>query len=138
MIQGSCVCRNVKYEISGDGESMYYCHCKMCRRASGSSFATNMLMNVDDLVIKSGEAYIKGYESSPGETRYFCSECGSPLYGKAEAREGLISLRCGGLDEAPAIEPRVHLYTQWKAPWYEIHDSLRQVPNLELPIKSLD
>ena len=138
MIQGSCLCGKILYEVSGDGDSMYYCHCEMCRRASGSSFATNMLMLEDDFKIMTGEHLIKGFQSSPGETRYFCSECGSPLYGKAEAREGLISLRCGGLEEAPAIEPQIHLYTDWKAPWYESHDSLRQVPSLELPIKSFD
>ncbi|MEQ8233467.1 MAG: GFA family protein, partial [Gammaproteobacteria bacterium] len=118
-------------------KSMYYCHCSMCRKASGSSFATNMLMKESDLVFKSGENYIKGFNSSPGETRYFCSECGSPIYGKAESRKGLVSLRCGGLDGAPAIQPEVHLFTDWKAPWYQIADTLRQVPDLKLPIRSV-
>ena len=109
MIQGSCLCRNVKYEISGDGESMYYCHCKMCRRASGSSFATNMLMNVDDLVIKSGEAYIKGYESSPGETRYFCSECGSGLPFLNESGNTLF-IPAGSLDSDLEIKPDSNIF----------------------------
>ena len=137
MIHGSCMCGKVAYEVRGPGKSMYYCHCSMCRKASGSSFATNMLMNESDLVITSGESYIKGYNSSPGETRYFCSECGSPLYGKAKARKGLISLRCGGLDGAPDREPEVHLFTDWKAPWYQITDSIKQVPDLKLPIRSV-
>jgi hypothetical protein len=96
-----------------------------------------MLMKESDLVFKSGENYIKGFNSSPGETRYFCSECGSPIYGKAESRKGLVSLRCGGLDDAPAIQPEVHLFTDWKAPWYQIADTLRQVPDLKLPIRSV-
>ncbi|MFT4562795.1 MAG: hypothetical protein ACI9BW_002542 [Gammaproteobacteria bacterium] len=136
MINGSCLCGKVVYEVTGTGDSMYYCHCRMCRKASGSSFATNMLMKESDLTIKSGENYIKGFNSSPGETRYFCSECGSPIYGKAEAREGLVSLRCGGLDEAPGLEPQIHLFTDWKAPWYRIADSLKQVPDLKLAINS--
>lgn len=137
MISGSCLCGRVVYEVSGAGDAMYYCHCRMCRKATGSSFATNMLMNESDLVIKSGTSYLKGFNSSPGETRYFCSECGSPIYGKAESRKGLVSLRCGGLDAAPDLEPQVHLFTDSKAPWYHISDSLRQVANLELPIASL-
>ena len=137
MINGSCLCGKVAYEVSGHGISMYYCHCRMCRKANGSSFATNMLMKESELVIKSGREYIKGFNSSPGETRYFCSECGSPLFGKAAAREGLVSLRCGGLDEPPELVPEVHLFTNWKAPWYEIMDTLKQVPDLELPIRSV-
>ena len=86
MIQGTCLCGQVQYEISGEAQAMYYCHCQMCRKASGSTFATNMLMLEKDLVIKSGEKLIKAYQSSPGEKRHFCSECGSPLYGKAAAR----------------------------------------------------
>lgn len=138
MISGSCLCGKVVYEIPGPGTAMYYCHCRMCRKASGSSFATNMLMKESDLVIRSGRRFIKGFSSSPGEVRYFCSACGSPLYGKAEARQGLVSLRCGGLDDAPGIEPQVHLFTHWKAPWYRIEDGLEQVPELPLPIAGLD
>jgi hypothetical protein len=96
-----------------------------------------MLIKESEVVIKSGEEFIKGFNSSPGETRYFCSECGSPIYGKADARKGVISLRCGGLDEAPKIEPVVHLFTDWKAPWYQITDSLKQVPDLKLPINTI-
>ncbi len=137
MIKGSCLCGKVSYEVSGPGDKMYYCHCRMCRKASGSSFATNMLMKESEFVIKSGEEFLKGFNSSPGETRYFCSECGSPIFGKAEARKGLVSLRCGGLDDAPDIDPEVHLFTDWKAPWYHITDSLKQVRDLKLPIKSI-
>jgi len=137
MIKGSCLCGKVSYEVNGSGDKMYYCHCRMRRKASGSSFATNMLMKESEFEIKSGAELLKGFNSSPGETRYFCSECGSPIYGKAEARTGFISLRCGGLDEAPNIEPEVHLFTDWKAPWYQIADSLKQVPDLTLPINSI-
>lgn len=137
MIKGSCLCGKVRYEVTGFGDRMYYCHCRMCRKASGSSFATNLLMKASDFVITSGEKYLKGFDSSPGETRYFCSECGSPIYGHADAREGLVSLRCGGLDAAPNMAPDVHLFTDWKAPWYEINDTLEQVGDIKLPIGSI-
>lgn len=137
MITGSCLCGKIAYEVSGTGDSMYYCHCRMCRKASGSSFATNMLMKESDFAITTGASHLRGYESSPGETRYFCGECGSPLFGRADARPGLISLRCGTLDAAPDLAPEVHLFTAWKAPWYEIADSLRQVSDLKLPIHAV-
>ena len=136
MISGSCLCGKVAYRVAGSGESMYYCHCQMCRKASGSTFATNMLMRESDFEVVSGKHYLKGFNSSPGETRFFCAECGSPIYARAEARKGLVSLRCGGLDQAPVLEPQVHLFTAWKAPWYRIRDSLKQVAELKLPISS--
>lgn len=106
---------------------MYYCHCSMCRKAGGSAFATNMLVPSDDFVLISGKDCIKGYESSPNEYRYFCSGCGSPIYGQAQVREGLVSVRCGTLDDDPVIRPSAHYFSKSKAPWDEISDNLPRV-----------
>jgi hypothetical protein len=105
---------------------MYYCHCGMCRKATGSSFATNMLVQEADFAVTSGQTLIKAFESSPGEHRHFCSECGSPIYGKAQTRKGMLSVRCGGLEGDPRVRPMVHIYTASKAPWVEIRDHLPQ------------
>lgn len=131
MLRGSCLCGKITYEVRGSPKAMYYCHCSMCRKATGSSFATNMLVREADFVVTSGQALIKAFQSSPGEHRHFCSECGSPIYSKAQAREGTVSVRCGTLDDDPLVRPSVHLYTASKAPWFEVRDHLRQF--LEAP-----
>ena len=41
MITGKCLCGKVRYEINGRLGPVVYCHCSMCRRATGSAFATN-------------------------------------------------------------------------------------------------
>jgi len=105
---------------------MYYCHCRMCRKATGTSFATNMLVRAEDFVIVSGQEALKPYRSSVDEFRHFCSECGSPIYSKAEHRRGILSIRCGLLDGDPNIRPSYHLYVDYKAPWYGIADQLPQ------------
>ena len=128
MLRGSCLCGMVRYEINGTPQSMYYCHCGMCRKATGSSFATNMLVRTDDLKVISGEELLKGFESSPNEFRYFCSECGSPVLNRAAGRKGTISVRCGTLDTNPGVRPAVHTFTASKAPWFEITDGLPQLP----------
>lgn|SRR5690625_2533258 len=128
MVNGSCLCGKVSYEIRGLPQVMYYCHCSMCRKATGSAFATNMLVREADFIINSGLALIKAFQSSPGERRYFCSECGSPIYSKAQARQGVVSVRCGALDADPAIRPTEHIYTASKAPWFDICDQLPQHP----------
>jgi len=124
MIRGSCLCGEVRYEVRGSPSEMYYCHCSMCRKATGSSFATNMLVDKRDFVVTDGQELIKAYRSSVGEHRLFCSECGSPVYSEALARPGQVSVRCGLLDDDPVIRPSLHIHVQSKAPWSEIHDSL--------------
>jgi len=124
MIRGCCLCGKVSYEIRGSPQVMYYCHCGMCRRATGSSFATNMLVREPDFVVTAGKSLIKAFQSSPGEHRHFCSECGSPIYGTAEKRKGKVSVRCGTLNDDPVVRPKAHIYTASKAPWLEICDQL--------------
>jgi hypothetical protein len=96
----------------------------MCRKASGSSFATNMLVHEADFVVTAGQALIKAFRSSAGERRHFCSGCGSPIYSKARERPDRISVRCGTLDSDPIVRPSEHIYTGSKAPWLEICDEL--------------
>jgi len=128
MIRGSCLCGKVTYELRGFPQTMYYCHCGMCRKATGSSFATNMLARSDDFVIVRGRSLLKSYESSPGEYRHFCSGCGSPIYGEAAVRPGVVSIRCGTLDDDPGVRPVLHIHTASKSPWFTISDQLPQVP----------
>jgi len=127
MIRGSCLCGKVAYELRGIPQTMYYCHCGMCRKATGSSFATNMLARSDEFVIVKGRSLLQSYESSPGEHRHFCSACGSPVYGEAAARPGVVSIRCGTLDEDPGVRPVRHIHTASKSPWFTISDQLPQV-----------
>ena len=87
-----------------------------------------MLISADDFVVISGNDFIKGYESSRDEYRYFCLNCGSPIYGRAKVREGMVSIRCGTLDEDPQLRPSAHYFAESKAPWDEISDQLPRVP----------
>ncbi len=128
MLTGSCLCGKVRYEVRGQPQVMYYCHCRMCRKATGTSFATNMLVRAQDFAIISGQEALKPYRSSADEFRHFCSECGSPVYSEAEHRRGILSIRCGLLDGDPNICPSYHLYADYKAPWYRIADQLPQFP----------
>jgi len=128
MLHGSCLCGTVKYEVRGEPLGMYYCHCETCRKATGTSFATNIAVATDAFVITSGRQLLKPYESSPKKFRYFCSACGSPIYSQAEASSQMISLRCGTLDEDPKLRPTVHFYAASKAPWFEIRDGVPEKP----------
>ncbi len=126
MLRGSCLCGKVRYEVQTAPKVMYACYCGMCRKASGSSFATNMLVERSGFEVVSGRALLKGFPSSPGEKRYFCTECGSPVYSQSDLRPGLVSVRCGTLDDDPGIVPSEHIHVGSKAPWVTIPDGARR------------
>lgn len=128
MLRGSCNCGKVRYELRGTPLGMYYCHCGTCRKATGSSLATNVFMATADFVLVSGRDVLTAFESSPSKHRYFCSACGSPIYSQAEKTRDMVSVRCGTLDDDPQLRPATHIYVASKAPWYEIRDDLPQHP----------
>ena len=128
MLQGSCLCGTVRYEIRGTPRAMYHCHCSTCRKANGASFATNLAVATGDFAIVAGEEALTAFESSPAKHRYFCGRCGSPIYSHAQRTKHMVSVRGGTLDGDPGLRPVAHGYTASKAPWTEICDGLPQKP----------
>ena len=123
MLTGQCLCGKVRYEIDGRLGPIIYCHCSMCRRATGSAFATNASVRISEFRIVAGAELITEYESSADNFRAFCSRCGSPMYCKWF---DLIRIRLGALNEDPGERPIAHLWVSSKAPWHEITDSLER------------
>lgn len=128
MLTGACLCGRVRYEVRGTPLIMYYCHCGACRKATGSSFATNIIVRADDFAVVAGRERLASFESSPNKRRYFCSGCGSPIYSHGENTKHVVSVRCGTLDSELPLRPSVHAYVASKAPWFEICDGLPQKP----------
>jgi hypothetical protein len=120
------MCGKVRYEIRGAPRVTYYCHCGKCRKQSGSSFATNVIVLKEDFFIVAGEDAVSSWVSSPGKRRYFCSGCGSPIYSHGENRKHIVSVRCGTLDGDLPLHPSVHAFVASKANWIEITDDLPQ------------
>ncbi len=127
-LRGSCLCGAVRYEVRGTPWAMYHCHCATCRKATGTAFATNVLVAADDFAVVAGRDALAAYESSPGKRRHFCARCGSPIYSRADATAHVVSVRCGTLDDDPRLRPSVHTWVASKAPWYDIHDDVPQTP----------
>jgi len=69
---GSCLCGLIKFELAGAIDSIIYCHCSLCQKASGTAFATNGFVNTAEFRIVAGESDLSRFESKPGRERYFC------------------------------------------------------------------
>jgi len=126
MLRGSCLCGQVRYEISGKLFDPLNCHCSMCRKAQGAAFRSRARVQSRDFRWISGENLLTFFESSPGNHRGFCRVCGSPILSKFDADESVLSLPLGALDDDPAIHPQIHVYVASKAPWHTISDDLPQ------------
>ena len=126
MLHGSCLCAKVQYEIEGSPRFMYQCHCSRCRAASGASFVTNIIVDAEKFRISSGKESLSAFSSSPGKSRYFCSNCGSPIYSHGEKTKHVVSVRSGTLKQDPGLRVAYHAFATSKAAWDEIRDELPQ------------
>lgn len=126
MLEGSCLCGGVRYEVDAELGPSVHCHCGQCRKASGGSFATNASVPADAFRFVEGEALVSRWESSPGQFRCFCQRCGSPLVKRFDAKPEEVRLRLGTLDSDPKTTPAAHIFVSFKAPWTRITDGLPQ------------
>ncbi|WP_217654096.1 GFA family protein [Moritella viscosa] len=115
MINGSCLCGLVKYEISGKVGDIVHCHCKTCRKAHGSAFSSVAAVQDCDFNLLAKDS-LGSYESSAGKYRYFCSNCGSQIYAKRDGAAHVI-LRLGSLDSDIGSQAKEHIWVSEKANW---------------------
>ncbi|MCG7533679.1 GFA family protein [Pseudoalteromonas sp. OOF1S-7] len=124
MYQASCLCGVVKLELHGPISSIIHCHCSLCRKSSGTAYATNGFINRDDLQIVAGETHIRDYAFKPGRLRHFCGVCASPLFSSNQDNPEKLRLRLGILDCDITERPISHNYVTSKANWEELDANL--------------
>lgn len=131
MYTGGCLCGAVRFEIDGPIRNIVYCHCSQCRKAQGSAFATNGIVNASDFRLLTGADALTGYESTPGQTKYFCRTCGSPILSRSTAKPAQVRIRLGVIDSAISERPMAHIFATSKACWEVIADDLPQYAGYE-------
>ena len=129
MIRGSCLCGEIRYELTREPMWAHHCHCQRCRKIRGSAFASNLFVPLEAIHYSQGEEHLQTYKLPEAErfTHVFCKICGSSLPFRNEVR-GVVVVPMGSLDDDPGYPPRAHIFVDSKAPWFTITDSLPQHP----------
>jgi len=125
---GSCLCGAVRYEVEGELQSFFLCHCTRCRKGSGSAHAANLFSSTAQLVWLAGQDKVKTYlVPSARHQKSFCSDCGSALPGLH--RNGtLLCVPAGSLDSPLDMRPNAHIFVASGADWDE---HLEDVPRCD-------
>lgn len=126
MYYGSCLCGAIQYQVAGNIGDSVICHCQHCRKANGSAFAVNASVQTADFNLLNGHTMLKQYESSSGVHRFFCGQCGAPIYSQRDNDAQHLRLRLGTLDTPLHQRPKMHVFTASKAEWDNIYDDLPQ------------
>ena len=101
---GGCQCGRVRYEVQIASDEAYWCHCRMCQKATGGIAAA--FVQVDHPITWLSEP--DWFDSSPVAHRPFCSACGTPLgFSWKDGTEG-ADLTVGSFDDPARFRPVLH------------------------------
>jgi hypothetical protein len=130
-VTGGCQCGAVRYAVTAPATDLYHCHCSMCRKVHGAVFGTYAVIPQDAFVIEKGQAALALFESSPGILRYFCRNCGCPIYCDTvkppTSRVYTAATLDNGASPGHPPERERHIYAASKSCWYEIDRKLTEV-----------
>ncbi len=119
--KGGCLCGAVRYEANVTTSENWFCHCRMCQKATGTVVSTSAIIPKSRLQIIKGVP--KFYKSSKYVERGFCSDCGSPLFFRP-TNEDWMSILSGTLDDPELAPPQGHYGVESWISWLKIDDDL--------------
>jgi hypothetical protein len=124
--QGGCVCGEVRYESAVEPVKVFHCHCRDCQRSSGAGHATVALVPKAAFKTLKGSAKRWEYPTDSGNKiwRYFCGNCGAPVFAELSAAPDLWAIRVANMDDSSWVKPSLHLWGSAAPAWDPISDSL--------------
>ena len=129
-MEGGCTCGSVRYRMTSQPMFVHCCHCRWCQRETGASFALNALIEVDRVLLLTGEPEIVSTPSKSGKGQKIarCPKCRIALWSNyAGAGDALRFVRVGTLDEPDRLAPDIHIYTMSKQPWLKLSPEIPAV-----------
>jgi hypothetical protein len=126
LVEGGCLCRAIRYRVTGEPLARSLCHCRSCRLGAGAPSVAWVVLRSQDFAFMKGTA--ARFESSPGVLRSFCARCGTSLTYQRENEPETIDVTTTSLDHADDFAPEREIWTAEKLSWERLNESLRQYP----------
>ncbi|MBB35287.1 MAG: aldehyde-activating protein [Hirschia sp.] len=125
--EGGCACGKVRYRLEAAPMFVHCCHCTWCQRESGSAFALNALIEMDNVTLQGEEAPFlveTPSASGRGQKIHRCANCQVALWSHY-SHPHVAFIRVGTLDDKSTITPDVHIYTTTKLDWVTLPEGAR-------------
>jgi hypothetical protein len=111
---GGCLCGGIRFVAEGPAYRVGLCHCLDCRKHGGAPFGAFAIFPAATVTFSGDEPGV--YASSAHGRRWFCRNCGSPLFGRDEGSDE-IELHLGSFDDVGLFAPTYELWTIRREPW---------------------
>jgi hypothetical protein len=117
---GQCACGAVVFGFDPEPGLVAVCHCRDCKRASGSEAMVLLGVPERDFTLVSGQPRAFHYTAASGKglDRSFCPTCGARLFtSNLDGAPGTVFVTIGSLDHPERIRPVVEIFTRHRLGW---------------------
>ena len=122
LTEGGCLCKAIRYGISGAPLSSIVCHCATCRRASGAPSVAWLTVERAQFQFLCGSPRI--FQSSRDVVRRFCGVCGTQLTYETAGSPNTIDVTTASLDLPDLYPPNMEVWLEHKLVWQKSNDDL--------------
>ena len=118
-LTGSCLCSAIRYTLDFPVTELRSCHCTHCQKASGAAGSVNAVVPGAAFKITHGTPKCYAGTADSGRTlyRYFCGDCGSPIYSQRATTPETVVVRAGTLDDSSGMKITANIWTRSARPW---------------------
>lgn len=113
---GRCLCGAIRYEASGNPNSVSICHCSDCQRSAGAPMI--VWAEFPEAQLKVVQGTPKTINSSGSAMRSFCPDCGSGLfYRNQDFLPGVVEVQSSTFDDPNRAPPTCQIQTAEQQSW---------------------
>lgn len=129
-VTGGCLCGKIRYAVSQPLQNIIACHCTHCQKASGSGASHNAAVQSSAVTFTSGQPKSYSDTAQSGNTlfRYFCGDCGSPIYSQRAKVPEMMVLKVGTLDASDEMKLVMNIWTNSARPWMPVDPATERHP----------
>jgi hypothetical protein len=129
-LSGGCLCGAIRYTVSVPITELRACHCRDCQKSTGGAGTVNAVIPSAAMQIGKGTPKRYSVTADSGRTlhRFFCGDCGSPLFSRRELTPENTALRIGTLDDSSGMKITANIWTRSARPWAYIDPASQQFP----------
>ncbi len=129
MVYARCSCGAVTLTLAERAKVVVACHCLDCQRRTGAPFGVGAFYPSDSVAISGIAKEFTRDAASGGKVRtYFCPNCGSSIYWKADNLPSMIGVAVGALTDSNYPAPVRSVFEQSKHDWVQIDGPVEHFP----------
>lgn len=110
----SCLCGQVKMQVTAPPILSLACHCKGCQKLTSSAYSMAFIVPIAGFEVTTGEPVLGGMHGE--HKQYYCGHCKGWLFTRPAQMDTIVNVRSTLLDEAGWVVPFIDIETKDKLP----------------------